>query len=169
MLEIREEEPGDSAAVYRVNELAFGQSNEADLVDALRDAPCPHLSFVAVKDGLIVGHIFFSPVSIESAGASFSALGLAPLAVLPEYQKQGIGSELVRTGLRECAKRGHSVAVVLGHPGFYRRFGFSMAKEKGITCEYPAPDEAFMVAELTTGALKGRSGVAKYRPEFASV
>ncbi len=169
MLEIREEKPGDSAAVHRVNELAFGRSNEADLVDALRAAPCSHLSLVAVKDGLIVGHIFFSPVSIESIDTSFSALGLAPMAVLPECQKQGIGSELVRAGLRECAKRGHPVVVVLGHPGFYRRFGFSTAKDKGITCEYPVPDEVFMVAELTPGTLKGRSGVVKDRPEFASV
>ena len=115
----------------------------------------------------MVGHIFFSPVSIESAASSFTAIGLAPLAVLPEFQRQGIGSLLVQHGLKECLRLGFPVVVVLGHPRYYPRFGFSPAKSKGLDCEYPVPDEVFMVAELSPGALRGRTGLVKYRPEFA--
>lgn len=88
------------------------------------------------------------------------------MAVLPEYQKQGIGSRLVRDGLKECQRLNQNIVVVLGHPGYYPRFGFIPASKKGLRCEYQAPDEAFMVAELIPGALGGRQGLVKYRPEF---
>lgn len=165
---IRSESPEDYAAVYRVNVLAFGQENEAALVDRLR-AVHPHISLVAVEENQVVGHIFFSPVSVESEDANFMALGLAPMAVLPGYQNQGIGSELVRRGLKECDRQGHDIVFVLGHPNYYPRFGFSPAKAKGMGCEYPVPDEVFMVVELKPGALNGRTGLVKYRPEFAEV
>jgi putative acetyltransferase len=169
MISIRDETPGDYAEVYRVNALAFGQEGEAALVERLRGA-CPHISLVAVEDGRVVGHIFFSPVTVESeGGAAFEAVGLAPMAVLPEFQNQGVGSGLVRRGLEECARRGHELVFVLGHPDYYPRFGFTKAAAKGISCEYPAPDEAFMVLELKPGALAGRTGMVRYRPEFAEV
>jgi putative acetyltransferase len=168
MITVRRETLEDYAAVYRVNSLAFERDSEAALVDRLR-AVQPHVSLVAVAEGEIVGHIFFSPVSIESAGERFMAMGLAPMAVLPEHQNRGIGSQLVKRGLQACHQRGHKVVFVLGHPGYYPRFGFSQAKSKGITCEYPSPDEAFMVAELEPEALEGRTGIVKYRPEFAGV
>ena len=168
MTTIRDETPEDYEAVYRVNALAFGQEGEAALVERLRGA-CPHLSLVAVEGGRVVGHIFFSPVTVESDDAAFEAVGLAPMAVLPELQNQGVGSQLVRRGLEECARRGHEVVFVLGHPDYYPRFGFTPAGAKGLTCEYPAPDEAFMVAELRPGALAGRTGLVRYRPEFAEV
>ena len=165
---VRDERPEDYAAVYRVNALAFGQEGEAALVERLRGA-CAHISLVAVEDEQVVGHIFFSPVAVESEGAAFEAVGLAPMAVLPEFQNRGVGSRLVRRGLEECARRGHGVVFVLGHPEFYPRFGFTPAKAKGITCEYPVPDDVFMVLELKPGALGGRTGLVRYRPEFAGV
>jgi len=166
---VREESPEDKGAVRRINELAFGQPEEADLVDALRGVARPQLSLVAVSRGEVVGHILFSPVSIESGDSVWGALGLGPMAVLPELQNRGIGSELVRRGLAECKLLGRDIVVVVGHPEFYPRFGFAPARSKGLECEYEVPDEAFMVAELTPGALQGVSGVVKYRPEFEGV
>lgn len=169
MITVRAETTEDAPAVRRVNGLAFGRPEEAALVDALRAAPAPHLSLVAVEDGRVVGHIFFSPVSIESEDSTFEALGLAPMAVLPEYQRRGVGSRLVREGLRECRRGGWKVVVVLGHPEYYPRFGFVPAVGRGLRSEYRVPDEAFMVAELEPGALGGRRGLVKYRPEFGAV
>lgn len=168
MIIIRGETPEDYAAVWRVNALAFGGETEATLVDKLR-AASPHISLVAVEGSRVVGHIFFSPATVESDPADFAAVALAPLAVLPEYQNRGVGSRLVRRGLEECKSQGHEVVFVLGHPSYYPRFGFSPAGAKGISCEFPAPDEAFMVAELRPGALGGRTGLLRYRPEFAEV
>ena len=168
-MNIRAEKPEDHLAVRQVNELAFGSPQEAALVDALRKSADPHISLVAEVGGRIVGHIFFSPVVIESEASVSTALGLAPMAVLPELQKQGIGSQLVRRGLDECRKIGHDVVVVLGHPEYYPRFGFVPSKQMGLSCEYPVPEEVFMVVELREGALSGRTGVVKYHPEFGRV
>jgi len=165
MITIRLEEPDDEIGVRRVNELAFGQRNEADLVDALRVRARPYISLVASVDGLVVGHICFSPVSIEDVGV-FDAMGLAPMAVLPEFQNQGIGSRLVQEGLRKCRDLGHSLVVVLGHPNYYPRFGFVPAHLKGLRSEYNVPNDTFMVLELNENALAGRRGLVKYHPEF---
>ena len=168
MITVRAETVGDIPAVRRVNELAFGRPDEADLVDALRAAARPHISLVAVSHGQVVGHIFFSPVTLEAEAAAPAIFGLAPMAVIPERQKQGIGSRLVREGLRECQRVGCDVVVVVGHPEYYPRFGFIPASRKGLRCEYPVPDEVFMLAELRPNALSGR-GLVKYRPEFGGV
>jgi putative acetyltransferase len=169
MIVTREESPQDYEAVQRVNELAFGQPNEADLVDALRGVAQPQLSLVAVTDGQVVGHIFFSPVVIEPGGSELIAVTLAPMSVLPEYQHQGIGSELVNEGLIKCRQLGISVVIVIGHPDYYPRFGFNPARERGLQCEYEVPDEAFMVLELTPGSLPGEGGLVKFPPEFTNV
>lgn len=169
MNSIRLESSEDHSAIRRVVELAFGRASEADLVDALRAQAHPHISLVAETEGEIVGHIFFSPVSIESPEGSFQAMGLAPLAVLPDYQNKGIGGELVRAGLNECRRIGHEVIVVLGHAHYYPRFGFVPASKRGIRSEYDVPDDVFMVAELTPGALNGRAGLVKYHPAFSAV
>ncbi|HSB11115.1 MAG TPA: N-acetyltransferase [Blastocatellia bacterium] len=163
---VRAEASEDHPAVRRVNELAFGQPNEADLVDALREKARPYISLVCLVDREIAGHIFFSPVTIESESESFTAMGLAPMAVLPLRQNQGIGSLLVREGLKECQRIGHNAVVVLGHPEYYPRFGFVPASSKGLRCEYDVPDDVFMVAELSPGALRGRTGLVKYNSEF---
>lgn len=169
MIKVREERPEDFEAVRRVNELAFGRPEEAALVDALRAVADPHISLVAEVEGQVVGHIFFSPVMIESEGAAHEAIALAPMAVLPEFQSRGVGSRLVPEGLDECLRRGHEVVFVLGHPEYYPRFGFEPTKPRGVTCEYPVPEEVFMLKELREGALAGRTGVVKYHEEFGKV
>jgi putative acetyltransferase len=165
---VRAESPEDLKSVRRVNELAFGQPNEADLVDALRAnlKVTEYVSLVAVLDDQVVGHIFFSPVTIESDSGVFTAIGLAPMAVLPEHQNSGIGSKLVRDGLKECRRLGQDIVVVLGHPNYYPRFDFIPAIQKGLRSEYDVPDDVFMVLEQSEDALAGRRGLVKYRPEF---
>jgi putative acetyltransferase len=169
MVTVRAETPADRDAVRLVNERAFGSAAEADLVDALREGARPHVSLVAESEGRVVGHIFFSPVVIESGSGASEAFALGPMGVLPEFQRGGVGSELVRRGLEECRRLGQEVVFVLGHPEYYPRFGFAPAAAKGLRCEYPVPDEVFMALELREGALAGRTGLVKYRPEFGSV
>ena len=166
MLTIRRETPKDIDSIRYVNEQAFGQKEEAEIIDKLRKRDVVTLSLVAVQADQIVGHILFSPVSAESEYSSFEAITLAPMAVLPEYQRKGIGSQLVRVGLEECRRLGHEIMVVLGHPDYYPRFGFVPASTYSIKCKYDVPDEVFMALELRQGALSGRSGVVKYQPEF---
>ncbi len=168
-IEIRRERPEDRAQVRWVNELAFGQPNEADLVDAVRSAGAATLSMVAVREGKVIGHILFSPVTVVSPSGDFPAIGLAPMAVVPDVQKCGIGSMLVRASLGELSRAGHEIVVVLGHPEYYPRFGFVRASTYGIRWEQDVPDEAFMVLELKPGVLAGRGGVVRYRSEFSTV
>ncbi len=157
---------GDGVMVHHFNVAAFGRENEAELVDRLRGITFT-MSFVAVQSEAIVGHVFFSPVEIAGeCAADLLVLGLGPVAVLPTYQRQGIGSLLIRYGLAECDRLGGKAVVVLGDPAYYHRFGFTTAREKGLGCEYPVPDEAFMVLELANKALVGYIGVVKYRSEF---
>jgi putative acetyltransferase len=169
MLFIRGERPEDIAAIHEVHELAFGRPAEADLVDTLRASRKATLSLVAVEDDRIVGHILFSPVTIESAGRAFPAVGLAPMAVLPKRQRRGVGSQLVKTGLFECRNAGYDCVVVLGHPTYYPRFGFVPASRYGLKSEYEVPDEAFMVLAWHEVVLKDRGGVVRYQPEFRGV
>ena len=169
MLEIRLESVGDEAAIRQVNELAFARQNEANLVDVLRDAVEDVISLVAVQDGQIVGHILFSPVQIESSEGVTEAIGLGPMAVRPNYQGQGIGSQLVEHGLLACQKAGFTIAIVLGHPTFYPRFGFVPTKPLGIQWEHDVPEEAFMVKALAENALAGVTGVVKYHQAFNGV
>jgi len=166
MLTIRPETPEDIDSVRYVNEQAFGQENESKLIEKLRNRGVLMISLVAIQDGEIVGHIAFSPVAIESRLSSFEAIALAPMAVLPRYQRKGIGSEMVRVGLEECRRLGHEIIVVLGHPDYYPRFGFVLAKPKGIDCEFEVPEEAWMILELREGALAGRRGIVRFQPEF---
>jgi len=156
---IRSETVDDRDAVYRVHAAAFGRPAEADLVDRLRPAARPQVSLVAVEDGEVVGHVFFSPVTVESSAAVFTAFGLAPLAVLPGFQRRGVGTALVREGLRACRRLGHHIVFVLGHPEYYPRFGFETAAARALTSVYDVRPEAFMVAE----------GTVKYRPEFEGI
>jgi putative acetyltransferase len=169
MLFIRREQPEDIAAIHELHEVAFGRPAEADLVDALRARSKATLSLVAVEDDRIVGHILFSPVTINAAERTFSAVGLAPIAVLPERQRRGIGSQLVSAGLLECRNAGYDCVVVLGHPTYYPRFGFVPASRYGLRSEYEVPDEAFMVLAWHAGVLEDRSGVVRYQPEFDEV
>jgi len=118
---------------------------------------------------VIVRHILFSPVRIDSGRTSTAAIGLAPMAVLPAHRRAGIGSLLVRTGLAECRRAGHGWVVVLGHPEYYPRFGFVRASRHGLAWEHSEPDEAFMVLPLREHAMAAGAGVVRYAPEFGQV
>jgi putative acetyltransferase len=166
---IRFERPDDATAVHSVNRRAFGQPGEAELVDALRTSGgSPFISLVAEAEGRIVGHILFTPVTVEG-DEPFQALGLAPMAVLPEFQRRGIGSQLVRAGLDACRDAGESIVFVVGHPEFYPRFGFMPAQPLGLRWDRVVPTDVFMVCELMPDALRGRRGIVRYRPEFDRV
>jgi putative acetyltransferase len=169
MLFIRGEQAEDIAAIREVHQLAFGRPHEAALVDALRASRKVTLALVAVEDDRVVAHILFSPVTIDSGDRTPSAVGLAPMAVLPERQRRGIGSQLVKAGLLECRNAGYDCVVVAGHPTYYPRFGFVPASRYRLKSEYAVPDEAFMVVAWSVGVLQGRGGMAKYAPEFRSV
>jgi putative acetyltransferase len=169
VITIRPERPEDASQVRHVNELAFGQPAEADLVDRLRRACTETLSLVA-EDDAVVGHILFTPVVVESAGRRVLGTGLAPMAVLPDRQRRGIGSQLVRRGLDILRERGCPFVVVVGHPEYYPRFGFEPASTHGLACQWEGvPDPAFMVLVLDPDAMAGVAGVAKYPEEFNEV
>ena len=161
---IRPEMPTDHAAIREANRLAFGQDDEARLVEALRDGGYVRASLVAEEGGEIVGHILFSDLPIVTPGGIVPALSLAPMAVIPSHQRQGIGSMLVWEGLRTCAEAGHRIVVVLGHPEFYPRFGFSAMMAGRLRSPYSGP--AFMALELVPGALEGVDGEVRYPPPF---
>ena len=166
---IRSEVAADRGAIHYVNAAAFGRDGEADLVDALRAAGALVVSLVAEVEGLIVGHVAFSPVRIELAPESSTFVGLAPVAVLPEHQRRGVAAELIRRGLAECAALGYCGAVVLGDPAYYGRFGFRPAAEFGLKCEYDVPSEAFMALPLSASGFSGCSGLVRYDAAFANV
>jgi putative acetyltransferase len=167
LFNIRSEQYGDIAAIREVNTLAFKRENEANLVEAIRASEffVPELSLVAVTNE-VIGHILFSIISIETSNRSVSTLGLAPMAVKPEFQNQGVGSALVREGLRKCEELDFEHVVVLGHPHFYPKFGFQPAKMKGIESPFRVPDEVFMVYEIKSGSLNNVNGKVKYPPAF---
>jgi putative acetyltransferase len=167
MIEIRDELDKDRDAIRMINERAFDQPAEANIVDALRANCLGLLSLVALTGSSIVGHILFSPVVIECGKGPVTGMGLAPMAVLPEYQRQGIGSELVRTGIACLKNRPCPFVVVLGHAGYYPRFGFERASLHAIRSQWDGiPDDAFLVLMLDRAAMTGVSGIARFRKEF---
>ncbi len=169
-LVVRAESPKDQAAISRVHEMAFGRPAEGRVVEALRVSPhfIPALSLVAVDGAQVVGHILLSRIRIKGEGAEHPALSLAPMAVVPAQQRHGIGSLLVRIGLRRAAELGHRLVIVLGHVDYYPRFGFSPASTLGITPPFFAPDAAFMACVLVPGGAVGISGVVQFPPEFST-
>ena len=167
---IRHEIVLDIPAIHKLMTAAFSGEGEARLVDQLRTRGAGLLSLVAELDGRVVGHIYFSPMTITALdGRMTPAVGLAPLAVLPAFQNQGIGSGLVRSGLDELRRLGHRLVMVLGHAGYYPRFGFKPALPYGIHWDREVDQAHFMVAELYPGALAGVQGRACYQPEFDDV
>ena len=134
-MHIRPEQPDDIPAIRAVNLAAFETSAEADLVDVLREQARPLIALAAADDATIVGHILFSPVTLLDH-PEMRIAGLAPMAVVPSRQHQGIGSMLVREGLEQCRRLGFVAVIVLGHPGFYPRFGFTPASRFGLRSEY---------------------------------
>jgi putative acetyltransferase len=166
MMTIRDEQTADAAAIRSVHCAAFPTDAEARLVDRLRANGHARISLVAEVDGVVVGHVLFSPVSIVGNFADGAGLGLAPVAVLPSHQRMEIGSSLIREGLAACRHVGYRFIVLIGHPAYYPRFGFQKASLAGLRNEYGA-DEAFMVLELLPGSLPLGGGLVKYGTEFA--
>jgi putative acetyltransferase len=166
---IRPETAGDISGIRKVVEAAFEQPAEARLIEALRAGDGLTLSLVAVVADELVGHIAFSPVSIGGSLVNPPVLALAPVAVSPGFQRHGIGIQLIESGLAAARELGTPAVIVLGHPGYYPRFGFRPASKYGITCPYPAPDEAFLAIELQSGGLRQFRGQVEYRPEFSSL
>lgn len=167
MTTIRPEQPDAAAGIRVINERAFGQPAEADLVERLRHTCADTVSLVAEEEETIVGHVLFTPVVVEGTDERVVGMGLAPMAVLPDRQRQGIGSRLVRRGLDILRERGCPFVVVVGHPHYYPRFGFAPASRHGLQSQWEGmPDEAFMVLVLDADAVAGISGVARYRDEF---
>jgi putative acetyltransferase len=164
-LTIRQEVHADQEAIRHVNRLAFGQDTEARLVDALRDGGYVRVSLVAEAEGQVVGHIFFSDLPIITEAGTVPALALAPMAVLPGFQKQGFGSALVRRGLEVGKEQGHRIVVVLGHSHFYPRFGFSAKLASALASPFGGGD-SWMALELVPGALDGVTGRVQYPPPF---
>jgi len=169
MLEFRREENSDRNEVYRIHQDAFQRDDEAQLVEKLRNNNQfnPNLSFVALIDKKIVGHILFTPVQISSK--SISSLALAPISILSEYQRQGIGSQLIEYAINQLKSQDFSSIIVLGHEHFYPRFGFLPAKKYQIRAPIPLEnDNCFMVLELKPQAfpLDDKEGIVQYLPEF---
>lgn len=162
---IRFENDQDHDAVRQVNRLAFGQDGEARLVGALRAGGFAPVSLVAEINGQVVGHIMFSDLNIVTDKGDVAALALAPMAVLSDFQRQGIGSMLVRLGLEICKGQGHRIVVVLGHPDFYPRFGFSAKLAERLQSPYGS-GPSHMAMELVPGALNGVAGKLVYPPPF---
>ena len=168
---IRQELPEDAPAIFDVNRQAFAHEDEARLVDVLRenDDFNTALSLVAVFNDRIIGHILFPDITIESERDSIPALALAPLVVHPDFQCRGIGIGLVEEGLEACREQGHRIVIVVGHPGYYPRFGFSSARAYGITAPFEVADDVFMVLGLSPGVLAGVQGIVHYPKAFESV
>lgn len=169
VLLIRPEQPQDHDAVFEINRLAFETDAEARLVEALRPAADPLISLVAQREGTVVGHILFSPVTAERNAKETAAMGLGPMAVLPALQHQGIGSKLVQAGLEACRTLDVDAVFVLGHPAYYPRFGFEPAPEYGLHYQSADFDPYFMAMALQPGALEGLSGFVHYHPVFDTV
>jgi len=161
---VRDEQPRDHVQVRKVNEAAFGRSDEADLVDRLRADGAVLLSLVAEADAAIVGHILFSRMTVETAQGPVAAVALAPMAVQPDRQGRTVGSQLVRRGLAELRARGERIVMVLGHKEYYPRFGFSSDNARNLA--NPFPPEALMALDLCDGALAGVHGMVRYPTAF---
>ncbi len=168
-MNIRSETILDYPAIAEVNILAFGQENEAKLIEEIRhsDRYIPELSLVAEVEGLVVGHILFSYIDLVGE-KTLQVVGLAPMAVHPNFQRQGIGSALVQAGLEIANAREEALVIVLGHPPFYNRFGFEPSVNYEIESPFPVPAEFFMVKPLQSYQ-KIYKGKVAYPPAFEKV
>jgi putative acetyltransferase len=164
--QIREEAPGDISGIRTVHDRAFGGPDESRLVDRLRSDGLAVASIVAVAGDQIIGHALFSQLRIEQPNSSIAAVALAPVAVVPDWQRRGVGTALIETGVKRCAERGVSAVIVLGHPSYYPRFGFSA--ELATVLESPYAGPAFMALELIPGSLAG-GGKVIYPEAFSLV
>ncbi|MCO5231340.1 MAG: N-acetyltransferase [Chitinophagales bacterium] len=170
---VRTETFDDFEAVFNINHIAFGQDGEAKLVEALRKNLAvfiPKLSIVATLNDEVVGHILFTKITIKSdTRTSYESIALAPMAVKPEFQKSGIGGQLITKGLEEARDLGFQSVIVLGHEHYYPKFGFEPAVRWNIKAPFEVPVNAFMAIELVADGLKDVSGTVIYPKEFDGV
>lgn len=165
---IRNEAEADHEAVQAILDSAFEGDAESRLVSQLRLCATPLISLVAEQDGEVLGHILFSPITLDS-DPSLALMGLAPMAVLPDQQRRGIGAALIEAGLKRCRQSQIGAVVVLGHPGYYPRFGFRESVSFDISCEYDVPAEAFMLLEIQAGYMNGHRGTVRYHEQFSKL
>ena len=163
---IRTERETDFSTVYKINCKAFGTTEEALLVNKIRKSGIPIISLVSEINNKLVGHILFSQAHIVSENSRIEIMVLAPMAVLPEYQRRNVGSEMVKLGLKLCIQNAYGAVAVLGHPEYYPRFGFKSSVNFNITSSYDVPDDVFMIMELKDGFLNSLSGQVKYHKLF---
>jgi predicted N-acetyltransferase YhbS len=168
---IRPEQPSDTDEIYELNKTAFGQDNEARLVDLIRKGQgfIPELSLVAISENKIIGYILFSKVFIVNGDNRHETLALAPMAVNPKWQKQGIGAKLITQGLQAAKDLGYTSAIVLGHELYYPRFGFLPATKWNIKAPIDLPANVFMAIELVPNGLANISGTVEYPVEFSTI
>lgn len=167
MIIIREESKNDLIAIKQINDKAFGQPEEGKVIDKLRESDSQVLSLVAEIDNNIVGHIFYSTAVLKGNNERIAGMGLAPMAVLPEYQNQGIGKLLINESLNIIKKKPVPFIIVLGHEDYYPKFGFEVASKYNIKCQWDGvPNEAFMIMILDKEKMSNVHGVAKYRDEW---
>ncbi len=165
--EIFLESPEHIAGIYQVEEAAFERTDEATAVDKIRASGGMTASLVAVHCGQVIGHICFSPMRLDPPGPA--SVGLAPLAVLPAWQKQGVGTALMHAGIEHCRKAGFEVMFVLGHKEYYPRVGFTPAHRFNVNSGYGFNGDEFMLLELHPGALAGYRGTAYYHSAWDGV
>ena len=166
LIQIREEHPDDVAAVREVNRLAFGQEQESNIVEALRTNGGALLSLIATVNGQVAGHIMYSPLTVAE---NVQSVALGPMAVVPEYQRQGIGTQLIEGGNRKIKDAGYPFIIVVGHAQYYPGFGSRPAIESGIKWEWDISGRSFHVLVLNEAKMQGASGLAKYRHEFSTI
>lgn len=162
---VRPETEADYPSVRRIHQLAFGRDDEADIVEDMRHRAGAILSLVAVRRGEPVAHAFFSRVVIECESGYDRGVGLAPIGVMPEHQRTGVGTDIIRHAIAALKNRRHGVLVVLGEPAYYQRFHFKPAHQFGLRCSFDAPPEYFMALPLDTGWC-GSGGLVRFAPAF---
>lgn len=174
-VEIRFERAGDEAAIGDVIRQAFescelGYNGEAELADRIRTEEAASISLVAESESQVVGHILFSPATIEWDGQTAAGLGLAPVSVLPDFQRQGIGAQLINEAMALVAEASHEFVIVLGHPEYYPKFGFAPAARSNIACEFEGvPEEAFLIRWFSEPPIQAGRGIAKYHSAFSNL
>lgn len=171
----RQEQVKDHPIVFDLIQTAFkdeplSDHSEGLLVRRLRQADTfiPELSIVAEQDGQIVGHILLTPIQISAKAQITPALALAPVSVLPAFQKQGIGGQLIEKAHEVARSLGHTIVALIGHEHYYPRFGYQLASKYRISFPFEVPEENAMILELNPGALEGVYGVVVYPEAFFS-
>jgi putative acetyltransferase len=159
----------DYTGIHNTIRLAFAREDEANLVHSIRGNNAIfilELSMVAEVNSTIIGHAMLSKVTIVNESNEYDALALAPVSVHPDYQKMGVGTQMIHKLLDTAKELGHTIVIVAGHASYYPRFGFVPARAKGIEAPFPIADDCFLVLELKENALDGITGTVKYSKEF---